>query len=144
MADDAAHAGARIRGLETQVEISKDPRDSLWTEREKFRKGGLKAKKDLKKFQTNYNRLEDERDELSEKGEDLEDRLVDMITARDNLQTRTAELKTEQDASRELEASLREEIATFREQLRAHSPSPPSPPKRPFLRSFRKMLKTTP
>lgn len=112
--DDAAHSDARIRGLETQIEVEKDSRARFWQERERYRLGGKAVKEDLDKLQKEYNDLEDDRDEWKEKAEERQTSLVNMTTTRDNLQASVGRLETDK-------ADLRAEIAALKEQLEAQS-----------------------
>ena len=93
--DDAAHADARIRGLENQIEIEKEGKDSVWKERERFRLGGKDLKDDLDKLQADFNVLEDDHDDCKEAAEGLQGRLDSMTTTRDNLQSQVDQLETE-------------------------------------------------
>ena len=110
--DNAAHSDARIHALNTQIDIEKDGRETVWNEREKFRLGGKVLKKQPEDLQAEYNELKDNRDEWSEMAEEMaiefQGELDNMTTDRDNLQTRVAQLKTDKQT---LESSLVQKVA---------------------------------
>lgn len=110
--DDAAHSDARIQALNTQIDIEKDGRETVWNERENFRLGGKNLKKQLEDLQAEYNELEDDRDEWSEMAEEmameLQGEINDATTDRDNLQAEVAQLETDKQT---LESSLAQKLA---------------------------------
>lgn len=106
--DDAASSNARIEALEQHIEIEQDGKESIWTERERYRIGGKKYKKDLDDLQAEYNKLEDEYQELKERTERAQGIFDDLTTERDCLQTKVGQLETDKEG---LESSLAQKLA---------------------------------
>ena len=101
--DDTAHFNARIRALNDQIDIEKDSRETVWTERERYREGGKELKTQLDNLQAQYNALEDNRDDCRERVEETQGQLDNMTSARDNLQVQVGQLQTDNQV---LESSL--------------------------------------